>query len=179
MASLAADSTGPAAAGAVDSAAAAAAKEAAAAAAAKEEAAALARLPKAERLRRRAVAEVLSTERSYVADLTTLAEEVMLPLSCHLSARDLRRVFSNALAVQRLNKRLLQMLEAEFAAAGGAAKARVGKVLFEFAPFLKIYLTFVGAFDGAQAHLEQLARGDPKVAAAVARCAASPRCRGL
>ena len=108
--------------------------------------------------RDRVVLEIISTERSYVASLAILCQCFLNPLtlgtgSNHgkinalLTPSQSRSVFANADHLLRLNSSLLLSLERELAQRGPSL-CRVGKILFEFAPFFRVYMNYIDRVSG-------------------------------
>lgn len=92
--------------------------------------------------RDRVVLEIISTERSYVASLAILINGFLTPMNNLLSPSESRSVFANADHLLRLNSSLLLSLERELAQRGPSL-CRVGKILFEFAPFFRVYTNYI------------------------------------
>ena len=98
-----------------------------------------------------AMKEIVSTEKSYVNDLNQLVATFVQPLRDAamgpkpvLSSDKILIIFGNIDILLCLNTKLLDDLSKELQGEG-----RIGKVILEFAPFLKIYSTYVDAYDAA------------------------------
>ena len=115
--------------------------------------------------RDRIVLELLATERSYVTSLESLIDCYAKPLTLGtgsnsgtaslLTPAEARGVFANADHLLRLNSSLLQSLERELAK-NGPSLACVGKILFEFAPFFRVYMSYIDRYEEQVRTLEDL-----------------------
>mgnify|MGYP000374133731 CR=1 FL=1 len=94
--------------------------------------------------RRRVVMELIATEESYVRSLGVLVQEYYLPLKQlasegteYFTPSELEMVFKNCELIWGLNKTLLSDLKE------AGPEGNVGKVFNRFAPFLKMYRTYL------------------------------------
>ena len=138
--------------------------------------------------RERIVLELLSTERSYVTSLETLVECFAKPLTLGtgsnsgtaslLTPSESRSVFANADHLLHLNSSLLQSLERELAQSG-PSQARVGKILFEFAPFFRVYMNYIDRYEDQMRAFNELCQTKQGLEDLVEQLAQNPKCRGL
>lgn len=138
--------------------------------------------------RERIVLELLSTERSYVTSLETLVECFAKPLTLGtgsnsgaaslLTPSESRSVFANADHLLHLNSSLLQSLERELAQSG-PSQARVGKILFEFAPFFRVYMNYIDRYEDQMRAFTELCQTKQGLEDLVEQLAQNPKCRGL
>ena len=138
--------------------------------------------------RDRVVLELLSTERSYVSSLDTMINCFAKPLTLGtgsnsgtaslLTPSESRCVFANADHLFRLNSSLLQSLERELAQSGPSL-ARVGKILFEFAPFFRVYMSYIDRYEEQVRVFEDLCSSKQGLSDLVEQCRQNPKCRGL
>ncbi len=137
--------------------------------------------------RDRIVQELLSTETSYVGSLQTLVDCFMKPLTLGtgcgtsdqlLTPSESRSIFANVDHLCRLNSSLLHSLEREMLQ-HGPSQARVGKILFEFAPFFRVYMSYIDAFSQQTRRLEEICAEKKGLVEQLQKCTADPRCKGL
>ena len=138
--------------------------------------------------RDRIVLELLATERSYVTSLESLIDCYAKPLTLGtgsnsgtaslLTPAEARGVFANADHLLRLNSSLLQSLERELAK-NGPSLACVGKILFEFAPFFRVYMSYIDRYEEQVRTLEDLCVEKKGLTELIEQCRQNPKCRGL
>ena len=138
--------------------------------------------------RDRVVLELVETERSYVTSLCTLVDCFVKPLTIGtgtnsgtaslMTPTESRLIFANVDHLYRLNSSLLASLENELSLRG-PANARLGKIMFEFAPFFRVYMSFIDRYQQQSRKLEDLCQEKSGLLDLLAKCEANPRCGGL
>ena len=132
--------------------------------------------------------ELFETERNYCEHLSTLIDCFMRPLTLGtgsnsgkadlMTPSESREVFANIDHLYRLNSSLLVTLEHELSIRG-ASQARIGKIMFEFAPFFRVYMSFIDCYQQQERKLEDLSSENIGLQELIKKCEANPRCRGL
>ena len=95
-----------------------------------------------------------------------------------LTPSESRSVFANADHLLHLNSSLLQSLERELAQSG-PSQARVGKILFEFAPFFRVYMNYIDRYEDQMRAFTELCQTKQGLEDLVEQLAQNPKCRGL
>jgi len=109
------------------------------------------------RNRKRAIAEVLSTEESYVNSLGSLSRVFIQPLmklsadpsQMILSREEIQIIFSNIEVIRQLNEKFKEDLKKEIGPEGTEEKTNLGKTFLEFSQFFKMYTMYVNNYDRA------------------------------
>jgi hypothetical protein len=139
---------------------------------------------KQQRLRAAAVKELYDTELSYLSGLELCYKEYFLPIGKILATEEeVLQIFSNMEQILQLNKQLFGDIQKELISQYLSldesnendtiveidnllwCRGNFGKVFDHFAPFFKIYTTFVNDFDSSNNKLTELIETNPKFAA--------------
>ena len=143
----------------------------------------------AKRRRKRAMVyeEILSTERTYVQDLEVLVKTYVAPLRDALknlsygeeqfptlSASDINTLFGIVDAILKCNLSLLLKLEEDIE----NELDSVGAIFTKFAPYFKMYTTYVNNHDAALKKHKELLTKNTAYVAFNEKCRALPECRG-
>ena len=112
------------------------------------------------------LAEILKTEKAYVADMGVLCDTWILPLRAAqvLSKDEESAVFSNAEVIRGVNSQLLTALEPSEPAVEPVQG--VASAFSKMAPFLRCYAEYCSNFVTAQETLDRMRAKSPKVEAA-------------
>ena len=88
-------------------------------------------------------------------------------------------IFSNVSDLLTLNTQLFTELESRVTGEALRAPPRIGDIFVRFAPFLKMYTSYIRNFDGAMAAVDEWTKKSSAFASIVKQCEANPSCRGL
>ncbi|KAJ1867807.1 hypothetical protein LPJ78_000679 [Coemansia sp. RSA 989] len=135
-------------------------------------------------------AEILDTEKTYVAGLALIEKLFVTPLlasaqqpSPILTRKEVRQLFANFPDIITLSKELLAQLDARLGAsaepAWDAATGRVGDIFLRMAPFMKMYSLYLRNFRSALADISTWLGSNSAFAQFVQQTSARPECRGL
>ena len=100
------------------------------------------------------VEEILETERTYVNGLNGLLQEFDKPLARVIKPEETRTIFSNIHALLGMHKLLLDNLQDRMNK--WSEQQVIGDVLAQLIPFLKMYSTYINAFDTTNGLIEKL-----------------------
>ncbi|KAL6051803.1 Rho guanine nucleotide exchange factor (GEF) 17 [Balamuthia mandrillaris] len=107
--------------------------------------------PESERLRKRSMAlwEIVSTERSYVANLEDLERAIISPLrgSSHsfITEREITQLFSNLESIIGLNTQILEAMEERMDA--WPSDCRFADIFIQKAPVLRLYTEYLNNYE--------------------------------
>ena len=115
--------------------------------------------------RRRSIAmEIVSTETTYVSQLTTVVQLFVLPLQrkeFELSQADIVSLFSNIEVLRKLHSRMLQELKPRVQ--DWQDTSCIGDVFFKNSKWIKLYKHYVNNYDSAIEFLSALRKKNSKV----------------
>ncbi|KJE91123.1 hypothetical protein CAOG_08593 [Capsaspora owczarzaki ATCC 30864] len=130
------------------------------------------------------VQEIVQTERTYVQTLKLITEVFLDGLVKANKEKNIVPVpviisiFSNVSDLLTLNSQLLAELETRVTE-DQQSPPRIGDVFLRFAPFLKMYTSYIRNFDGAISAVDEWTKKSTAFANLVKQCEANPACRNL
>jgi hypothetical protein len=114
--------------------------------------------------------EILQSERSYVAALRQLVERFLRPLKSHqwVDADVLKTVCGNAEVILAYNEQLLAQLEERMRVYYSSGQ-RLGDIFVSMVQFLKVYTTYINAYNQAIATFSEAKHASPEFRAFLAQ----------
>lgn len=135
-------------------------------------------------MRAKVLAEILSTEESYVSNLDTLHEVFYIPLITAandsskqiLPRRRIEQIFSNINVISSLNRKLLYALRDRIEK--DPKNAQIGDILMDFSHFFKIYTQYVKNHEESSKIIHRSITSSDKVKKFFDNCSTHPKSEG-